>query len=143
MKKLIVGVMLGLMLAVTPLTSADAHSHSHIFVGIGVGGYYPYPAYPYPYYSPYYVAPPPTVVYAPAVVSPPVVAPVTYVAPPPTTVYVPAPVADDQPVTANQTSPTFIDSQGRTCRHFQSTSDNGPAFGTACLQSDGSWRTVE
>jgi len=107
-------------------TAAEAR----VFVGAYYGGYYgaPYPAY----YYPYYVAPPP-VVYAvppaPPVIyaSPVAVAPMT----------VPAPV-----VAANQTSPTFIDSYGRTCRHYEATSPGGAPYGTACLQPDGSWRTV-
>ena len=102
--------------------------------GYGYGGYYPYGPYP-AYYYPYYVAPPP-VVYA---VPPP--SPVVYAAPPPPPAYAAAPVAAP-PVAANQTSPTYIDAQGRTCRQFQSTSGGQP-FGTACLQPDGSWRAVQ
>lgn len=89
------------------------------------GGYYPYPAY----YYPYYVAPPP-VVYAV----------------PPATVYEAAPAATvitqaPPPAARASSSETFIDSAGRTCRHYE-----GPAPGslnTACLQPDGTWHTVK
>jgi hypothetical protein len=50
------------------------------------------------------------------------------------------------PIEVTQTSPTFTDKSGRTCREYQSTVIvNGapkPAYGTACLQPDGSWRVV-
>jgi hypothetical protein len=132
MKKFAAGFLaLALVLAAT----APAHA-ARVFVGVGGYGY-PYPAYGYypGYYPyPYYVAPPP-VVYA---VPPP---PPTMIAPAPVT-YAVAPTPLGAPVVAaNQTSPTFIDSLGRTCRHFQSTS-GGAAYGTACLQPDGSWRSV-
>jgi hypothetical protein len=120
-------------------------AEARVFVGVGLGccGYYPYP---YPAYAPYYVAPPP-VVYA---VPPP--SPVVYAAPPaqatyysapPAPVSVPAPIA--APAASAQTSsPTFIDSQGRTCRQVQTTTSSGsPAYDTACLMPDGSWRTLQ
>jgi len=97
------------------------------------GGYYPYPYYS-PYYYPYYVAPPPVVYAVPP--GPPVI----YAEPAPVYAEAPAPIYAPT-VPANQTSPTFIDSAGRTCRHFQSTG-GGPAYGTACLMPDGTWHSV-
>jgi len=115
-----------------------SQANARVIVGIGVGGCcvygpawgYPYPAYYYP--PPYYPAPA-GVVYAPAPAYPSTVyvTPSAYAAP-----------SSLPAVQANQTSPTFVDSYGRTCRQFQSTSP-GPAYGTACLQSDGSWKVME
>ena len=119
-KRMLVAVafLFALGMAHPPVAEARGGTHVGIYANFGCcyGGYYPYAPYPYyaPYYEPYYVAPPPVV----------------YAVPPPS------------PVAANQTSPTFIDAQGRTCRQFQSTS-GGQAFGTACLQPDGSWRAVQ
>jgi hypothetical protein len=112
------------------------HGHSHSGVSFSIGGgyygdpyYYPrhsyYSSY-YPYYNSYVVPPP--VVYTP---------PVIYSSPS-TVIYSNAP--------ANQTSSTYIDDIGRTCREFQSTAQIGgtlqDTYGTACLQPDGSWRVV-
>ncbi len=107
--------------ALTPI-QADAR----MFVGIGVGGCC-YGGYGYPYYYPPYYPPP--VVYA---------APPAYYAPAPVAVTYAVPPS----VQANQTSPTFVDSLGRTCRQFQATSF-GPATGTACQMSDGTWRVMQ
>jgi len=136
MKKL-ASVFLALLLVIgTTAVAPTPAEAARVFVGVGVGGYYPYSPYPgyYPYYYPYYVAPPPVVYAVPPAAAPVIVAPTTYQAIAPAPVFTPG-------VAANQTSPTFIDSEGRTCRHFQST-NGGPAYGTACLQSDGSWRSV-
>ena len=122
-----------LAIAVTALAAVaamhPAPASARVVVGVGVGGccygpgygYYHgyYPGY-YPYYAPYYYAPPPVVVAAP---------------PAPQIIYAPAPAA----MPADQTSPTFIDNLGRTCRQYQA--GNG-ATGTACLQPDGTWRTI-
>ncbi len=47
---------------------------------------------------------------------------------------------------ATQTSDTYTDDEGRYCREFQSTIKVGkkyePAYGTACMQPDGSWQVV-
>ena len=120
------------------LASKPAEARVFVHVGVGCCGYYPGWGYPAYYYSPYYYP-----YYAPA--------PVVYAAPPPM-VYAPAPAPfvsyaapapmGAPPLAANQTSPTFVDNLGRTCRQFQSTS-GGQAFGTACLQPDGSWRAVQ
>ena len=113
------------------------HANARVFVGIGFGGccYGGGWGYPY-YYAPYYALP---VVYAAQ--QPPVV----YMVPQPPVVYYqsPAPVVYGDPVAlqANQTSPTFIDRFGRTCRQFQGTS--AYASGTACLQPDGTWRITQ
>ncbi|MGE3624055.1 MAG: hypothetical protein AB7H77_09340 [Bdellovibrionales bacterium] len=135
MKKYILGtaVLSAVVLcAIHPAEARHGHGHSHFSVGLSVGSYYP------AYYYPYYVSPPPVVYSVPP--------PVVYEAPP-TIVYetAAAPVivsGEPPPLSANQTSPTYIDSYGRTCRQFQSTA-GGPAFGTACLQPDGSWRAVQ
>lgn len=51
------------------------------------------------------------------------------------------------PVYAAPVSATFMDTIGRTCREYQSTvMVNGrpqPAYGTACLESDGAWRVTQ
>jgi hypothetical protein len=129
-------------IALLGVAALPAQAQARVVVGVGLGlggwGYYPYYS-PYYYGYPAYVAPPPTVVYE----APP--APVTYVQP---QVVQTAPVVQPQAAQtapANQvspTSPTFADSSGRTCRNFQSTIDGAPVSGTACLQSDGTWRTV-
>src|ERR1700679_359506 len=111
MKKLLLSIAVVLMASgFAPV--AEARVGFYVNAGCCYGGYYGgYPAYyaPYqPYYAPYYVAPPP-VVYA---VPPP--APVIYEAPAPIATEAPAPEFEP-PVAANQTSPTFIDSAGRTC----------------------------
>jgi hypothetical protein len=121
---------LGLIAAATPAMAY--HGYGGVVYSGPCCGYYPY----YPSYYPgyYYVAPPPVV----------------YTVPPPPVVYAaPAPVAvvpsGPPPVAADQTSPTFTDGLGRTCRHFETTTaapGQPPATGTACLQPDGSWRTV-
>jgi hypothetical protein len=143
------------LLALTVFAAVPAKAAVVVGVGVGGPGYYrPYPGYYrgyYPgyyssYYSSYYYGPPavympPPVVYA----APP---PVAYVAPPPPAYVAPAPsyvTSSGAAVTANQTSPTFKDSQGRTCRTFQSTpgGDAGPPTGTACLMSDGTWHVTQ
>jgi hypothetical protein len=118
-------------------------AEARVFVSIGLGGccwYGPRWGYPYyypPYYPTYYsspvvyAAPPPSVVYA---------------APSPSVVYAPSPATAYVPpatLQANQASPAFVDSLGRTCRQFQSTSAAGAFSGTACMQADGSWRIVQ
>lgn len=127
--------------AATPAYAHHGQGGNGFWLGLGLGsaccGYYPYyaPYYYRPYYyeyPDYYYAPPP-VIYA----EPP---PVTYIAPPPASsyYYYPPPPA----AAASQASPVFVDEQGRTCRTFK-TSVNGTAVsGTACLQPDGTWRTV-
>lgn len=141
----------GLGLAAALFVSIPAFA-DHVSIGVGIGdggygrggyggyrhgyydhGYYGYPAYypDYPGYYPYYGAPP-TVVYAPA----------------PQVVYAPAPVAVAAPVVnANPASPTYTNSNGQTCREYQSSSNISGTMqqtnGTACLQPDGSWRVVQ
>jgi hypothetical protein len=132
----------GLALTLVLFSVAPA-SAAHVFVGVAAGypgiynyppygyGYYGHPVYYYPgayYYPSYYVASSPTVVYQPA-------PQVTYVAP-----------SSSSSVSASQTSETYTDDQGRTCREYRSSSTiNGQVqstYGTACLQPDGSWRVV-
>lgn len=82
--------------------------------------------------------PPHTVVYAP---SPPV-----YVVPPVQPVVYETRIVPSS-VIANQTSPTFIDSAGRECRAYQTTAilygRARTVSGTACLYTDGAWRSVD
>lgn len=79
------------------------------------------------YFRPVYREPPPVVVYRQA--------------PPPVVVY-----TEPAPVTVSPASPAYTDARGRTCREYQTTVTVGgtpqPAYGTACLQPDGSWRVV-
>ncbi|MDP9127006.1 MAG: hypothetical protein M3N08_01920 [Pseudomonadota bacterium] len=142
---------LALMLGVT--TPAAAHR-----VVVVTSGGYIYPGYPgymgYPgYYPGYYVAPPP-LVYAPPPYYAPVAPPVAYGQQPPPYGYAPPayappayspPMAPNQPppAAANQTSPTFIDNLGRTCRNYELAEGAGQAYGTACMQPDGTWQTVQ
>ena len=122
------------------VSSAQAGGRTSVAIGLGFygGPYYggPYYARPYPYYyRPYYY---PNYYYAP---------PPAYYAPPPV-VYSAPPVVVTQPapMAATGTSPSYTASNGQTCREFQSTATIGgqsqPIYGTACLQSDGSWRVV-
>jgi hypothetical protein len=128
-------VFLGVVCAAAPAQAdrGGRHDGGGLLLGFGLGlaccGYAPYysPSY---YGYPDYYAPPPTVVYT----TPP---PVTYVAPP-------AYYAPSAPyVASTQASPVFVDRQGRTCRSFQTSIDGAPVHGTACLQPDGTWRTVD
>jgi hypothetical protein len=81
---------------------------------------------------------PPMVVYRHAP-PPPVV---IYRQPAPQIVYATPPAE----VSAVPASPVYADAMGRTCREYQTTLSVGgaaqPGYGTACLQSDGSWRIV-
>ncbi len=99
-------------IAVAPPAHADwHHGGGGVNLSIGVGavaaiirqltGYYGYPSY-------YYVAPPP-VVYVPP--------PTYYAAPAPAPAYYAPP---QQAMPADQTSPTFTNQQGQTCREYQS-----------------------
>jgi hypothetical protein len=93
-----------------------AEARVGVFLSYNCCGYYPYyPTYAYPYA---YYAPPPVV----------------YAAPPPVYVTQPPPS-----VLADQTSPTYVDSQGRTCRQYES----GNTGGIACLMSDGTWHITQ
>ena len=113
----ILHVTLGVLLVVVAVAMtgapAAAHGRGRAFFGFGFGA----PAY-YPYhYPPYYYYPPPA-----------------YVAVPPYGTVQPLP------------PPAAQDTSGRTCREYQTTVQvNGqwqPAYGTACLEPDGTWRTV-
>ena len=126
--------LLAFVFAALPAAPASARA----FVSVGIGGGYPgyyrpwgY-GYAYPYYGAYYYGPPPYYYdypYPPPAYVAPVAEPVAPLAAP--------------PLSADQTSPTFIDKYGRTCRHFDSTGPDGePIAGKACLQPDGAWRAV-
>ncbi len=137
--KIIVVAALALVVMSGFAQPAAARSHVSFYYGSGPGccwgapyrGPYehPYPPYYPRFRRPVVIVPPSAVVYeAP---------PVTYVAP--------SPVQDSIP--ANQTSPTFTDGYGRTCRNYETTKIvDGVArniLGTACLSSDGTWRVVD
>lgn len=120
------------VVALLALAAAPAQARGHI--GVFIGGTCCYDPYWGPYampYPPYYPPPPVVVAPAPVVVTPP---PAVYVAP-------------DGTIPANQTSPTFTDSQGRTCRNYETQKIEGgmahTVHGTACLFSDGAWRVVD
>ncbi|WP_247894553.1 hypothetical protein [Azospirillum sp. B510] len=113
--------------------AAEARTSVSVGIGVGVGPVFP----SYGYYHPYrYYAPPPPVVqyYAP----PPVV---QYYAPPPVVYAPPAPAYGVDPA-----GPVFYSRGGQQCREYQSNAVVGgraqPVYGTACLQSDGTWRIV-
>ncbi|CAO3439385.1 Putative transmembrane protein [Azospirillum endophyticum] len=109
-----------------------AQARTSVSVGIGVGPIFP----AYGYYHPYrYYAPPPPVVqyYAPP--------PVVYVPPSPVVQYAPP-----SPVGVDPAGPVYYSRSGQQCREYQSRAMVGgrsqPVYGTACLQSDGTWRIV-
>ncbi len=132
MKKLVT-----LALALGIILGSAASAEARVFVSAGFydyPGYYPAYPYPYPayypgYYPTYYAAPP-----------------VVYAAPQPvTTIVTPTATVTASPtpsLAANQTSATYTDGLGRTCRQFQTTAGVGPAAGTACLMPNGTWQTV-
>lgn len=115
-----------------PAAAHDAWHRPGPRVGVFFHFWDPFFYYPRPYYYD-----PPVVVYRYAPPPPRVV----YVAPQPAVVY-----AAPAPVTVSPASPVYTDSLGRTCREYQTTVSVGgapqPAYGTACLQPDGSWRVV-
>jgi hypothetical protein len=128
MKKLAT-LFLALGLALVLTAPAQARVFVTAYFGPGYYPYYPGYVYGYPgYYPGYYIVPPP-VIYAPPA---PTVATATYAGV--------AAAAGTLP--ANQTSPTYVDALGRTCRHFVTANGIGPAYGTACLMPDGTWHAV-
>ena len=110
------------------VTAAPAEARGRVGVAIGV------PLFPPVYYPPAYYYPPPAYYYPPPAYSYPPPAYVYYPPAPPPAVQAPAPTA--APAAA-------ADPQ---CREYQgSVTINGrqePVYGTACRQSDGSWRIV-
>lgn len=66
---------------------------------------------------------------------------VVYPPPPP-----PMVVVQSVPLSVNPVSAPYLDGQGRTCREYQTMVSVGgvsrPAYGTACLMADGTWRIV-
>lgn len=111
-----------------------AQARTSVSVGIGVGPIFP----AYGYYHPHrYYAPPPPVVqyYAPP--------PVVYAPPPPVIQYYAPPQGT---IGANPAGPVYQSQSGQQCREYQSSAMVGgrpqPVYGTACLQSDGTWRIV-
>ncbi|XEY21973.1 hypothetical protein ABMY26_33055 [Azospirillum sp. HJ39] len=119
------------------VVAGPAQARTSVSVGIGVGPIFPAYGYyhPHRYYAPpyRYYAPPPVVQYY----APP---PVVY-APPPV-VYAPAPA----PMAVDPAGPAYYSRNGQQCREYQSSAVVGgrsqPVYGTACLQSDGTWRIV-
>lgn len=119
------------------LSALPAHAHHH-------GGFFSFGFCCGPYFAPYYGSSiygfgagayeaPSTIVYTGLVPLPPI----TTVLPP---VILSQPAS--QPLPATSASEPFQDSRGRTCRTFKATVNGSPLSGTACLQPDGSWRTV-
>ncbi|MBB3266215.1 hypothetical protein FHW79_003848 [Azospirillum sp. OGB3] len=140
------GVMFGLVLAVgLTALSGPAQARSSVFLSFGGPVY---PGYPPPHrhfhgYPPVYGAP----VYGPPVYVVPAPPPVVYVqpapTPPPAVVFTePAPA----PIAATPTGPAYTARNGQLCREYQTMVMVGglaqPGYGTACRQSDGSWRVV-
>lgn len=122
-----------LMLIMAPAHADHWRGGDRFVFSFGCCGY-PYPAY-YPYYYSYYYPSYPAYYMAPP--------PVVYTVPPPSPVIYATPSSAAPVVAADQTSPTFIDSAGRTCRQYQATTPGGAPFGTACLMPDGTWRVVQ
>ncbi len=123
--------------------AASAEARTRVSVFVGSGGYYdpywgPYPHYRHHhrhFHSGFVYAPAPMIVEpVPVVIASP---PVTYVAPP----------AEPAAIPANQTSPTFTDESGRTCRAYETTrvfdGEAQMVGGKACIYPDGAWRVVE
>lgn len=140
MKTIILAVIVTI-LGISLIPSAYARAVVSIGIGGGCCGYYPYYShnyYGYPSYygyPTYYTPPPSTVIYA--------VPPVTYVQPQVVTTAIPTISSFPNTISATQGDSPFVDSRGRTCREFQSSFNGAPVSGTACLQSDGTWRTVD
>lgn len=132
----------GLGLALTLGTAGQATAGARVSVTVGDDccwgpphhtGYYHHPHHPH-WGRPVYVVPPPVIYEPPPVVVVPRRPAVVYAPPPP------------QPVEAMPASPVYQNSAGQTCREYQLTVHVGgtsqPAYGTACLQPDGTWRIV-
>lgn len=138
-------------------TPSQAHPRDGILFGLGFGlgvpfGFYPgyyygYPSYGYSTYSsPTYYYYPPAASYAPpeqetyASYPPPQQESYASYPPPQQETYAPSPFPQ-APMQQFQQPPAEGPQPG-TCRRFQSTIDGAPVTGTACLQPDGTWRTV-
>jgi hypothetical protein len=114
------GVITAAMALASPALAWDGHHGSRGYFSFSFG----FPSYyyaPYPYYAPTYA-------YSP------------YYGYPPSYGYA------DQPMYQYQPPPAQADGQQSYCREFQSTivveGRQQQAFGTACLQPDGSWQIV-
>jgi len=137
MNKIVVAI-LTVIVALCLAHSAEARGRVGFYFSSGSnccsGPYWGPHAYPYPPYYPHYHR-------RPVIVTPP---PVVVYEQPPVTYTVPIPAQNSIP--ANQTSETFTDGQGRTCRSYETTQIvDGIAQniqGTACLSRDGTWRVV-
>jgi hypothetical protein len=135
--------MLCLPAALLASGARSAAAYGSLAIGFGFPLYPPPP--PVVYGPPPVVYAPPPVVYAP----PPVVyAPPPVVYAPAPVVYAPPPVPADPPPAAAPVTVTPVSGAdgGQTCREYQTTTVIGGvpqrAYGTACLQADGSWRMV-
>jgi len=136
-----------LALVSSPLLPAPAKADTDVFVSFnsphrgGPRDYYSPPPPPRDWHPRHHWRPEPVFYDPPVYVARPrpVVYETTYVRPQVQYV-VPASVM------ADQSSPTFRDRYGRTCREYTSTSWIGNApqntYGTACLMDDGAWRIV-
>lgn len=123
------------------VTGAEARTRVSVFVG--GGGYYdpywgPHPHFRRHHHRHFH----PGFVYAPA---PVIVEPAPIVVASPSVAYVAPPAQSTIP--ANQTSPTFTDEYGRTCRAYETTrvidDEAQMVSGKACIFPDGAWRVVE
>ena len=124
------------LIALGLLFPGSSQAHDRVVAVYGPGyAYYPY-GYPVPTYPGYYMASPPVTYYGTA---PPVI---TSGNPYPAPVPYPAPAAAPGP-NYTPVSPVYTDGSGRSCREFQTTTNLGPTYGTACLQPDGSWQSVQ
>jgi hypothetical protein len=119
------GVITAAMSLASPALAWDGHHGSRGYFSFSFG----YPSYyyaPYPYYAPTYA-------YSP------------YYAYPPSYGYAYPPSYGYDP-SMYQPAPAQADDQQSYCREFQSTivveGRQQQAFGTACLQPDGSWQIV-
>ncbi len=124
-------------LSAAPAFAWHPHHHGGFFWGMSLGwccGPYqtPYSGYDYYGFGAAYLEPP-TVVYT----RPAPVYPVTYIQP-----QVIQPHVVQEAISVTSASEVFTDSNGQTCRNFQSIISGSQVNGTACLQPDGSWRTV-
>lgn len=136
LRKPVKAVIAGLALSFALLGLAPQPAKAEVFVGFSSGDWHRHHHHwRYRFVGPRVLFFGPPVYYRPP--------PVVYVVPAP--VYVPGPVYTE-PLRVNPAGPSFRASNGLTCREYQTTVSVGGrmrnAYGTACLQPDGSWQVV-
>jgi hypothetical protein len=134
-------------LAIGAIATLPSPAQARVWVSVGGPCCYygPGPYYGYP--PPYYYAPPPGAYYPPPPPAgyPPPGYPAPGAAP---SAYTPgaAPGVPGQAPAAGITytnKPAFTNAAGQTCREYTTAGASGQAaYGTACQQPDGQWRTV-